>query len=73
MTSSAARVKLVDPQGREGSRKRPEWTHYYDHPQELFAEGFAVWVKGGEALKRLTFGNAQVAKTTEDHFERQFG
>lgn len=21
--------------------KDPKWTHYYDHPQELFAEGFA--------------------------------
>jgi hypothetical protein len=53
--------------------KDPNWSHYYDHPQELFAEGFASWVKGGDALKNLALGNAQVAKTMEDYFERQFG
>lgn len=53
--------------------KDPNWNHYYDHPQELFAEGFAAWVKGDDALETLTLGNAQVAKTMEDYFERQFG
>jgi hypothetical protein len=51
----------------------PNWSHYYDHPQELFAEGFASWAKGGDALKNLALGNAQVAKTMEDYFERTFG
>lgn len=51
----------------------PNWMHYYDHPQELFAESFASWAKGGDALKNLALGNAQVAKTMEDYFEREFG
>lgn len=43
------------------AEKDSDWNHYYDHPQELFAEGFAAWVVGGDAMKKLTSGNELIS------------
>lgn len=62
----------VEQQVKSAVGTSPNWNSYYNHPSELWAEGFAAWTRGGNALRNLTAGDANAAQIMKDYFDRIF-
>ena len=55
-------------------RGRHCWRNtHYDTPRELFAEGFASWLLGEEALLAFGYGDAGAAAKLREYYDTVFG
>lgn len=54
-------------------KKRPGYNSYYDHPEEWWAEAFAAWARGPDALLTASLGDEQVAKLLSKYFDDVLG
>ncbi|WP_152617567.1 putative T7SS-secreted protein [Phaeacidiphilus oryzae] len=67
----SAGADFAEVQGRMQSAMSDTstWNSYYDHPSELWAEGFAAWTQGGDSMLHLTAGNADAAEILKGYYD----